>query len=327
MSSTDAMKHVGTFASEILGNTAFGLESPISYSGVSLVPIVLTEETQDAQYLNAAEALKKGTLEITEAGDAVDSILARNTGDVPVLIEEAEVLVADGSQDRIVVATVILQPGEESRIPVKCVHAPHALRRGVEFSSIGSGSVPLKAGMRRMKYQSIMTDVEHYAPAAAVDQSEVWSEVERYCRSLGIKDTTKYTDAMAKIQKKARKMAKDVSSSLPENACGFIMVDTNGDVVALEFYRNSRSFNQRNGVLESLLVEYCDTKKKPSPKEAAWAEAIQLLLHLKEPKQDQVVSRERSDNIVIGLHGLKGEAVVGETGKDTPKLLYCSLGK
>ncbi len=321
------MKHIGTFASEILGNTAFGLESPISYNGVSLVPIVLTEEIQDVHYLNAAEALKKGILQITEAGDAIDSILAKNTGNMPVLIEEAEVLVADGSQDRIVVASVILQPGEESRIPVKCVHSPHALRIGVGFSSIGSGSVPLKAGLRRMKYQSIMTDVEHYAPAAAVNQREIWSEVERYCKSLGIKDTTKYTDAMAKIQKKAKKMAQEVSNSLPENTCGFIMIDTNGDAVALEFYRNIRSFNQRKGVLESLLVEYSDTKKKPAPKEAAWAGAIQLLLHLKKPKQDQVISKEDADNIVIGLHGLKGEAVVGAIGEESLKLLYCSLGR
>jgi len=204
MSTTNAVKSIRAFADDILQDSSFSLGRPISRSGLSLVPIVpVKESVVSEEFINAAEAFETESLVITEAGDAVNTITAKNTGQKPILIEESEVLVAPNSQDRIVVSSVIIQPGEEQRIPVKCVHAPHGLNRGAGFHSTGAGSLELKRKVRRMKYQSIMTDVEHYQPETAVDQSEVWEEVERYCKTLGMKDPTKYTDALTKVQEKA----------------------------------------------------------------------------------------------------------------------------
>ncbi|MFW9802306.1 MAG: ARPP-1 family domain-containing protein [Candidatus Thorarchaeota archaeon] len=326
MSATEATKQIRDFAGELLEGSTFSLEKPISHQGMSVVPIVIAETTVSQDYINAAAALERGTLVITEAGDAVNSLLAKNTGDIPVLIEEAEVLVTGDSQDRIVVASVIIQPGEEIRIPVKCVHAPHGLNRGSTYSSIGGGSVPLKSGMRRMKYQSVMIDVEHYMPETAVDQSEVWAEVERQGKRLGIKDTSKYADAMDKIQKKTREIAEEIRNRLPENTCGFIVINTDGQPVALEFYRNSKAFRHRSGVLESLVAEYCDNEKKPVSEKTAREEALQLVGHLKRARKKEAISAKDSSNIVVGLGDLKGEAVAGETREGLAKLLYFTLG-
>jgi hypothetical protein len=327
MSATEATKQIRDFAGELLDGPDFSLDSIVAHHGLSVVPIVIAEAEPSQDYINAAAAIERGKLVITEAGDAVNSLLARNTGDIPVLIEEAEVLVTGDSQDRIVVASVIIQPGEEIRIPVKCVHAPHGLNRGSTYRSMGGGSVSLKSGMRRMKYQSMMTDVEHYTPETAVDQNEVWAEVERHGRKLGIKDTTKYADAMDKIQKKTKEIADEIRGKLPDNTCGFIVIDTDGQAVAMEFYRNSKAFKHRAGVLESLVAEYCDNEKSPISEETAHTEALQLLKHLKKVKKKEAIATRDSRNIVLGLKDLRGEAVAGETREGLAKLFYFTLGK
>jgi hypothetical protein len=327
MSATEATRQIRDFAGELLDGSDFSLDSIVTHHGITVVPIVITEVEPSQEYINAAAALERGTLVITDGGDAVNTLIAKNTGDIPVLIEEAEVLVTGDSQDRIVVASVILQPGEETRIPVKCVHAPHGLRRGSSYMSVGGGSVPLKSGIRRMKYQSMMTDVEHYVPEEAVEQSEVWQEVERYGRSLGIDDVTKYSDAMAKIQKKTKEIADEIRDMLPDNTCGFIIIDTDGQPVAMEFYRNSKAFKHRVGVLESLVAEYCDKEKGPVSEKAARDEAKQLLRHLQKAKKKEAIAAKDSNNIVLGLQDLKGEAVAGETREGHSKLFYFTLGK
>ncbi|MFX1367500.1 MAG: ARPP-1 family domain-containing protein [Promethearchaeota archaeon] len=326
MSATDSIEQIHGFADEILADTEFSLVRPVFHNGISFVPIVLREKgVQD--YLNAAEALKRGILVITEAGDAVNTIIARNKGDKPVLIEEAEILVSQGSQDRMVVASVILQPSEETRIPVKCVHAPHALNRGSGYGSLGMAAGPMKSSLRSMKYQSIMTDVEHYQPEIAVDQGRVWKEVERYCKTYGIADPTKYSEAIAKLQEIAKDSAEEIHTLLPEGTCGFVAIGSDGNVIALEFYRNSQSLKNRAGVFEMLAIEYGDPHKDPIADEAAWSEAIQLMFQLKEAKPEEVLSKSGQDTIVIGLSRLQGEAVTGETRDGDLKVFYCSLSQ
>jgi len=323
MSVIHAAHHIRKLADEILQQTDFSLEGPISYSGLSLIPIVpMMGSVISDGFENAAEAFELGHLVITEAGDAVNTIIAKNTGMKPILIEDSEVLVAPSSQDRIVVSSVILQPGEEKRIPVKCVHAPHGLNHGAGFHSTGAGSLELKRKVRQMKYCSIMTDVEHYRPETAVDQGEVWNEVERYCKTLGMDDPTKYTDALAKVQERATEVAREIRGSLPENTCGVIVIDSKGDAVAFEMYRRPQSFNKRAGYLESLTVELFDIEKKPLEGEAAWSSALQLLLKMKEIDDDNVASKDDSESAIIGLDELRGEAVLAPGSES---ILYCSL--
>jgi hypothetical protein len=278
----------------------------------------------DENYLNAAEAFEQSVLSITEAGDAVNTILAQNTGKEPILIEESEVLVAPNSQDRIVVASVLLQPGEERRIPVKCVHAPHALSRGSGFHSIGAGSLGLKRKMRNMKHKSIMADVDQYIPETAVDQTEVWSEVERYSQTLGLDDPTKYTEALEKVHEKASEVAKEIRESLPKETCGVVVINSNGEAIAFEMYRKPQAFWKRSGFLESFAVEHYDVKKALVEGEAAFSSALQLLFKLKDIDEENIASKEDSDNAVIGFEDLKGEALFGN---DLKSVLYCTLVK
>jgi hypothetical protein len=292
-----------------------------------LIPIVTTEEVgRQSNFINAAEALSSGALQIIEGGDSVELIIAQNTGQIPILIEEGEVLKADGSQDRIVVANVIIQPGEQIRFAVKCVHAPHALHAGSRFSSIGAGSYSMRSSLKRAKYQSIMTDVEHYAPERAVDQSEVWETAGREARAAGTADPTKYTEALEKQRKSAVKAAKKFRKKMPEKTCGFIAVDSKGVVRSIEIYRSARAFQGRLGFIESLLMAFAKKGEKAQEGEAALATALQILMKLKDISDETVLVQEGSDNLHIRVDELTGEAITGKQADGKHRVIYASLG-
>jgi hypothetical protein len=317
---------VRALAEEILHDTVFSLERPVNCEGLSFVPIVQNEPTeQEVEYINAAEAVEQGLLKLIEMGDAVNTIMAHNVGKIPILIEEAEVLSASGSQDRIVVASVMLQPGEQKRIAVKCVHAPHGLHRGSSLAPGGAASYGLKESLRRQKYCSIMTDVEHYVPETAVDQSVIWKRVKEYCKTAGTADPDKYTEALESLRKKAEGDAKHVAKDLPEKTAGMIILDAKGELISFELYRNYRSFSRRSGFIESVLMEY-GKKTRTMEEEAAFAKAVQLLMQLKEINPDEVITQEGSENLHLGAEFMKGEAITGKKQKKST-ILYCSFGK
>ena len=319
---------IRSLAHEILTGEGYALEQPISQLGLSVIPIVRTDEISpiEIDYLSTSEAIEAGVLEIRDAGDAVNLIIARNTGLKPVLIEEGEVLRAEGSQDRMVISSVILQPGEQTRIPVKCVHAPHGLRRGAAFAPMGVASDKVRSTVRRMKYQSIMTDVEHYVPESAVEQGEVWREVATIGAAAGGADPTKYTESLENKRKEVTKAAKHIKDNLPEKTCGLLVIDSDGKPIFIEFYRSTRAFSKRQGLVESVAMMGNKDKKKGLSKKKALERARETVSKLEEIPTDQVAKQKDADNLQIGLGELQGEAVVGEVKDKLKKILYCSLG-
>ena len=124
--------------------------------------------------------------------------------------------------------------------------------------------------------------------------------------------------------KTSSKVAKEMRESLPKETCGVIIIDSSGEVVALEMYRKPQAFWKRSGFLESYAIEHYDVKKSPVEGEVAWSSALQLLFKLKDIDDEDVSSSEDSDNAFIGLEELRGEALFG---KDLKSVLYCTLVK
>jgi hypothetical protein len=192
---------------------------------------------------------------------------------------------------------------------------------------MGSGSQELVRKMRRMKYQSMMVDVEHYVPETAVDQTEIWEDVEGIVsESIGGSDP-KYTEALKKKREEVKTAAKNIKEALPDGTCGLIVIDSDGSVLAFEIYRSANSFSQRKGFIESLAM--LDQKeKKPMEGEAAWSRGLQLLFRMKDLGDEEVVSKDDSQVVHIGFDDLRGEAIVGKERKTSQNaVLYCSIGK
>jgi hypothetical protein len=287
----------------------------------------MQREQDSSDYLNTAEALESGMLVLEETGDTVNIVLGRNIGDTVILIEEGEILAGDGTQNRIVVANTLVEPAEEVRIPVKCVHAPHPLSKGASFLTAGAGSIDFLSRIRLQKYQSIMTDVEHYRPEEAVSQEEVWSNIHRYCRNLGIEDRSDYNQAIESIRAKAKLMADELRHELPKATCGLLAINSEGEVVSFELYRRPGPFENRKGFIEALIVEHADNETRKARFEGGII-AREFLKELKTATSEEVYSKEGHPNLVIAFKGLHGEAVVGPEEPDgNASIIYCSLGK
>lgn len=326
LSKLNGAAQIRALADEFLLDGVFSIETPIEYGSYSFVPITVEKEHNTTDYLNAAEALETGDLVISEVGDAVESILAKNNSDRQILIEASEVLLGNGTQDRIMLESVILQPGEERRIACKCVHAPHPLRGGSRFSSLGASGEGLRKAIFKQKYCSIMTDVEHYTPAGAVDQSEVWGNVAGSGREAKSSDPAKYTETLEKKRKDIQKIAEQVREQLPPRTSGLIIMNREGGIQAFELYRSSRAFEMRKGFIESILMDKSLTETWPMASEAAWVMAIQLVYRMREITDGDVIVQGDSDNLHIGFDDLVGEAIVGTNLTSSQmNVLYCTL--
>ncbi|TFF84011.1 hypothetical protein EU524_01575 [Candidatus Thorarchaeota archaeon] len=327
MSTEEMSNLVRALAADLIGEAGFQFGKPMKRYGLSLVPIVTRREQDSPDYLNAAEALERGTLVLQETGSAVNIVLGRNTGQEVVLIEEGEILAGDGTQNRIVVANTLIEPGKEARIPVKCIHAPHPLSKGASFLTAGAGAIDFLSRIRVQKYQSIMTDVEHYIPEEAVSQEEVWRNIRRYSENLGVEDETDYTAALERIRSKAREMAEELRVCLPEDTCGLVAVNSVGEVVSVELYNKPGPFGNRRGFIEALLVEHATDEREDTGVEVT--ELVrEFLQKLENAESDEIQAKEGHPNLVMSVAGLHGEAVVSPAAPGgKAHILYCSLGK
>jgi hypothetical protein len=106
-----------------LGRELFGkvLEpgAPVQAGPLTVVP--LFGAVRGGEYWLAADAFADGTLSIEEVGGGVvPQLVARNRGDLPVLLLDGEHL-QGARQDRVLNASALIAPHHDTVIPVSCV--------------------------------------------------------------------------------------------------------------------------------------------------------------------------------------------------------------
>ena len=143
-------------------------------------------------YLTLAEAQQANAVKITElTGRSTVSLLAvKNAGVLPVLIIDGDILLGL-KQDRVLNTTILVPAQSTLEIPVSCVEAgrwqprsPTAQRSDFSVSP-GVRAAKLKAMIGRARSSGKFDS----------DQLAVWSEVEKYALSLGVRsETNAYSD-------------------------------------------------------------------------------------------------------------------------------------
>ena len=168
MSKVDIIKK---FAGEVLAAENMEIGNPLVMEEITFVPIIKHEiPREERDYLTLSEALEEGVCKIIDKGTEVTHIVFDNLGNLPILIEEGEIFKGEGTQDRMSVATVMVEPTSHMEIGVKCVHAPHGLAAGEYFGYGGKASRGMLRELRTMKYANAMQDI----PAFAISQGRVW---------------------------------------------------------------------------------------------------------------------------------------------------------
>ena len=162
-------------------------KAPKSSGPLTLVPLYggLTAK----EYIVGADAFADGTLTITEvdhAGD-VTHLEAHNKSSLPVLLIDGEHL-EGAKQNRILNATVLVAANRTSTLPVACVEAG---RLSYDDASDFSPGADIAFSDLRSKNAVVRSANLRDFDSRAVNQSEVWEEVDKVHDRLGAVSPTR----------------------------------------------------------------------------------------------------------------------------------------
>ncbi len=287
--------------------------TPVIYDEITFVPILKNDPREDRDYLNLSEALNERACKIYDKGTEVAHIMFENIGELPILVEEGEIFAGQGTQDRICISTVMIQPDEKVEIPVKCVHAPHYLSAGSAFAYGGKCSRGMLNSLRAMKYNNAITN----ASVSTISQSTVWNSVATECADQEVFDKTQYTQTIG--TRIATAKARSNNLNFPKNTIGIVVVNPKGEIKGIEIHRSPNNFNVRkDGILLSLeaSVDWKPTGKGPyKDSKSTVKELFTKLSQLEEGKD--AVNQIEVNGMVINAKGMTGEVLTTEFYSDT----------
>jgi len=210
---------------------------PIGHANLTLVPL-RGERRERIAYLLAAEAIKGGTLTITEVseGGSVPELLATNEAEVMVLLLDGEELVG-AKQNRILNTSVLLPDRSDTKIPVSCVEQGRWRHVSHEFASGSYSPAKLRARKSRDVSRSLMA-----AGQAMSDQGAVWDDVAERAACL---HTASPTMAMHDVvdQNQDSLNAYVEALTYPADACGVIAA-IDGRFVAIDLFDKAQTMEQ-----------------------------------------------------------------------------------
>ncbi len=295
------------FAAQVTNMEGVEIGEPIILDEISFVPLIkhpaLAKEERD--YLTLSEALEEGVCKIFDKGTEVSHITFQNLSDLPILIEEGEIFKGAGTQDRICIATVKVDPGAQVDISVKCVHAPHHLSSGAAFGYGGKGSRGMLNQIRAMKYGH----AQKKAPASTINQNQVWNKVsEEMAEVSSASDQTKYTIGVEARRVKAKKRSS--SLKFPKNTIGIVVINPKGEIKGVEVHRSPHNFAVRkDGILESLEPNISWKPIGKGPFKDAKGKTKELFKKLSKIEEGKdALKQVEVDGLVINSEGISGEA-------------------
>ncbi len=152
------------------------IQKPFMHENLVVFPVTTRETTTIGDFITLDEATEKESVKVTEVGgededDArVDTLTVENKSDKPLILISGE-LVCGGNQDRIIRHSVVLEPGEKSDVPVRCVESGRWRGVRAELQCLKGKSAP--AGARAAGQI-----------AGAKGQQETWAEVKEEIKCL-----------------------------------------------------------------------------------------------------------------------------------------------
>lgn len=296
---------IRNFATKVLASENVEIGAPLVLEEVTFVPIIKHEIPRDERdYLSLSEAIDEDVCKITDKGTEVAHILFENISEFPILIEEGEIFKGQGTQDRMCVGTIKVEPMKTVEIPVKCVHAPHHLSSGAAFGYGGKAGRGMLKELRSLKFSSAVSK----APASTISQGRVWDQVHYENAMEDVADNTKYTENVEKRRVRAKKIGKKLN--FPTNTVGVVVVNPEGDVKGLEIHRTPHNFKVRkDGILESIEANVSWEKKGKGPFKNPKEKVRSIFEKLSKLKENEEAQNQvEIDGTVLNMDGINGEA-------------------
>ena len=103
------------------------------------------------------------------------------------------------------------------------------------------------------------------------------------------------------IARATRSTRKAIILGLPQNSCGVIVLNSEGDVVAFKLHRGIRAFWARLGFIQKLVVNLYERESEPIGKATALAKAVVFLAKLRDAGPEGIMSNSKFDYLAIGF--------------------------
>jgi hypothetical protein len=155
------------------------------HQSLTIYPL-LAEDAPNLPYSLMSEALREGTLRITEIGSgSVPELLAVNTGDTVILVLDGEQLVG-AKQNRTTNRSLLLPPKSETRIPVSCMEQGRWRFDSDSFLTTPSSSpTVVRRQARDVEAERVRHGREVPTSALAAAQGDVWNAIASHSSKLG----------------------------------------------------------------------------------------------------------------------------------------------
>ncbi|HUX99115.1 MAG TPA: DUF6569 family protein [Candidatus Deferrimicrobium sp.] len=305
---------VKKFAQQVYDTNGMTIGDPVILEEITFIPIIKEEIPKDQRdYITLSEALEANLCKIIDKGTEIAHIIFQNVGDIPILIEEGEIFLGKGTQDRICVATVLVQPNAQVEIPVKCVHAPHHLSSGAGFTYGGKCSRAMLDDLRSLKFRSAAGQ----SPVSTISQHRVWDRVSNEsAKEESVSDRTQYTQTIGVRRSRSKEHSDQLK--FPKNTIGFIVIDQEGNIKGMEIHRSPHNFKARQeGIIASLEGNFSWEKTGKGPFQKASEKAKIFFKNLSEIQEGKDAQKQiEVEGLVINLLGISGEVLTSKFYSD-----------
>jgi hypothetical protein len=166
------------------------LAAPQRHQALTVFPL-LTPDPVELPYALLVDALRSGTLEITEVGSGtVPELLATNHGATDVLIVDGEQLIG-ARQNRMTNRSILLGAGTKTQVPVSCMEQGRWHFVSEQFSPAPQHSpAAVRRNARESEAQYAESAASVPASALAEAQGSVWHSIAEHARRVGATSAT-----------------------------------------------------------------------------------------------------------------------------------------
>ena len=215
------------------------VKKPVVHGALAVYPIIRKGPALPEEYITLDEAVKNKTITIREKGDgSVPVVIVVNTGRLPIYISAGEIIIG-GKQDRVVAYDVIVRPGREMPIEVRCVE--HGRWGGSRMDFDAAPAMAGRAAKMAAQFEG---------------QQAVWERVAEQNAALKAESSTgSYKASLSKLEVDAayREFAAAVLPSLQDGNVAGMVVALNGKVHAIDMFSSPSLFAR---LKEKLLKGY-----------------------------------------------------------------------
>ena len=278
---------------------ALWVEEALTHEALTVFPLSGVRHGAFA-YTLLSDAVAKKTLHITEMESAsVGTLMARNTGTLPVLIVVGQELVG-GKQNRIINSTVLVPPGATA-LPVSCVEQ-------ARWSAPQSGFAPHDALYPALRAETVMQVAASLRQSGthASDQGAIWSNIHDRQADEAIFSPT---GAMADLydRRQGDLAAYERAVPYPDGALGMVTA-IGGRITGLELFDAPATM----AALWPMFVRAAalDAIRTPLAPAVAKERAIRMVRRIHETKMETFRSPGIGHDVRLNGGGVAGAALV-----------------